>query len=64
MRVHLIVSFSSDYELRGHKISVGMAEKSAPRPPPAQGYVYQLTHYALMRVISPILYAILQHIFF
>lgn len=25
----------SDYELRGYKISVGMAEKSAPRAPPA-----------------------------
>lgn len=29
--------FLSDYEMRGYKITVGMAEKSAPRPAPAHG---------------------------
>lgn len=27
-----------DYDLRGYKISVAMAEKSAPKPPPAFGH--------------------------
>lgn len=27
----------SDHDMRGYKITVGMAEKSAPRPPPAHG---------------------------
>ncbi|GKC13964.1 transcription initiation factor TFIID subunit 15b [Tanacetum coccineum] len=38
---HSAGGFFNNYELRGYKISVGMAEKSAPRPPPAygQGYV-------------------------
>ncbi|PWA65819.1 Glycoside hydrolase, catalytic domain-containing protein [Artemisia annua] len=34
---HSAGGFFNDYELRGYKISVGMAEKSAPRPPPAYG---------------------------
>nr|KAJ0202981.1 hypothetical protein LSAT_V11C500286360 [Lactuca sativa] len=29
------INYFMDYELRGYKISVGMAEKSAPRAPPA-----------------------------
>lgn len=32
--------FSSDYDMRGYKIGVGMAEKSAPRAPPAYGQGY------------------------
>jgi hypothetical protein len=34
----------SGHELRGHKISVAMAEKSAPRAPQANnyGYAYRL----------------------
>lgn len=36
----LILSCPSDYELRGYKISVAMAEKSAPRQPPTYGHGY------------------------
>ncbi|KAI7730797.1 hypothetical protein M8C21_021396 [Ambrosia artemisiifolia] len=34
---HSAGGFYNNYELRGHKISVGMAEKSAPRAPSAYG---------------------------
>ena len=34
--------FISDYDLRGYKISVTMAEKSAPRVPPAYNHGYPL----------------------
>lgn len=36
----LILSCPSDYEMRGYKINVAMAEKSAPRAPPAFGHGY------------------------
>lgn len=35
---HSAGSFFNDYSLRGHKIKVTMAEKSAPRPPPQFGH--------------------------
>lgn len=31
----------SDYDLRGYKISVAMAEKSAPKAPPAYDHGYR-----------------------
>lgn len=34
---HSAGGFYNDYVMRGYKINVAMAEKSAPRPPPAQG---------------------------
>jgi hypothetical protein len=36
------VSAISGHELRGYKISVAMAEKSAPRAPQANNYGYAL----------------------
>lgn len=36
--LYLTHHFCSDYDLRGYKIGVAMAEKSAPRPPTSFGY--------------------------
>lgn len=35
-----MLSFLPDYDLRGYKIGVAMAEKSAPRAPAAYGHGY------------------------
>ncbi|KAK2982735.1 hypothetical protein RJ640_025151, partial [Escallonia rubra] len=37
---HSAGGFFNNHELRGYKLSVGMAEKSAPRPAPAHGRIW------------------------
>lgn len=41
---HSAGGFFNDYEMRGHKIKVAMAAKSAPKPPPPSGGGYRGGH--------------------